>query len=99
MESTDEKVAQKARMLKEAEMKDHAKIQGREIAKKRIEAGYKRNEMEAISSADFEHNQEEKPAEALAHHKSPNKYDDILAGVAENPTKTFASDKPQVSSF
>jgi|TARA_B110001450_G_C17332037_1_gene363896 hypothetical protein len=55
--------------------------------------------MEAISSADFEHNQEEKPAEALAHHKSPNKYDDILAGVAENPTKTFASDKPQVSSF
>jgi len=26
MESTDEKVAQKARMLKEAEMRDHAKI-------------------------------------------------------------------------
>ena len=48
--------------------------------------------MEAISSADFEHNQEEKPAEAL--NKSPNKYDEILNSVAENPSKTFASDKP-----
>jgi len=48
--------------------------------------------MEAISSADFQNNEEEKPAEAL--NKSPNKYDEILNSVAENPTKTFASDKP-----
>jgi hypothetical protein len=43
-------------MLKESEMRDHAKLQGREIAKKRLENNYKRNEMEAISSADFAHN-------------------------------------------
>jgi hypothetical protein len=34
-------------------MKDAAKIAGREIAKKRLEANYKRDEMVAISSADF----------------------------------------------
>jgi hypothetical protein len=56
MESQDEKAALKERMLKEAEMRDHAKLQGREIAKKRLEANYKRNEMEAISSSDFAHN-------------------------------------------
>jgi hypothetical protein len=56
MESQDEKAALKERMLKEAEMRDHAKLQGREIAKKRLEANYKRNEMEAISSSDFVHN-------------------------------------------
>jgi len=48
--------------------------------------------MEAISSVDFAHNEEEKPAEAL--NKTPNKYDDILNSVGENPTKTFATDKP-----
>jgi hypothetical protein len=41
-------------MIKEAEMKEHGKIQQREIAKKRLEAGYKRDKMEAMSSADFE---------------------------------------------
>jgi hypothetical protein len=56
MESQDEKAALNERMLKEAEMRDHAKLQGREIAKKRLEANYKRNEMEAISSSDFAHN-------------------------------------------
>tara|TARA_B110000285_G_C14528044_1_gene339528 strand:+ start:180 stop:431 length:252 start_codon:yes stop_codon:yes gene_type:complete len=56
MESQDEKAAQKEMMLKVAEMRDHAKLQGREIAKKRLENNYKRNEMEAISSADFSHN-------------------------------------------
>ena len=40
-------------------MKDAAKIAGREIAKKRLESNYKRDEMVAISSADFAHNQEE----------------------------------------
>lgn len=34
-------------------MRDNAKIQAREIAKKRLENNYKRNEMEAISSSDF----------------------------------------------
>lgn len=54
MDSTDEKVFHKQQMIKEAEMKEHGKIQQREIAKKRLEAGYKRDKMEAISSADFE---------------------------------------------
>jgi hypothetical protein len=45
MESADERAATKERMLKEAEMRDHAKLQGREIAKKRLEANYKRDEM------------------------------------------------------
>ena len=56
MESSDERAATKERMLKEAEMRDHAKLQGREIAKKRLEANYKRDEMQAISSSDFAHN-------------------------------------------
>lgn len=52
--------------------------------------------MEAISSADFQNNNE--PADPLT--KSPNKYDEMLNNAAnENPTKTFASDKPQVNSF
>ncbi len=58
-------------------------------------ANYKRNEMEAISSTDFKHNEEEKPKET----KTPN-LDDMLNKVEDSPTKTFASsDKPKVSSF
>jgi hypothetical protein len=53
--------------------------------------------MEAISSADFKHNEEEKPAEAL--NKTPNKYDDILNKTDDNSKKNYASDKPKVSSF
>ena len=54
--------------------------------------------MEAISSADFAHNQEpeDKPVEAS---NKPD-YDKILNAMDENPTKTFAKDdKPKVSSF
>jgi len=54
MDSTDEKVFQKQQMIKESEMKENAKFQAREIAKKRLEAGYKRDKMEAISSTDYE---------------------------------------------
>lgn len=64
MDSTDEKVHQKARLIKEAEMKDAAKIAGREIAKKRLEANYKRDEMVAISSADFAPKEEDKPKDS-----------------------------------
>ena len=53
MDSTDEKVHYKQQMIKEAEMREHGKIQQREIAKKRLEAGYKVDKMEAMSSADF----------------------------------------------
>ena len=42
-------------------MKDAAKIAGREIAKKRLESNYKRDEMVAISSADFAPKEEDKP--------------------------------------
>lgn len=53
MDSTDEKVFYKQQMIKEAEMREHGKIQQREIAKKRLENGYKVDKMEAMSSADF----------------------------------------------
>ena len=62
MDSTDEKIHRKQQMLKEAEMKDHAKKQGREIAKKKLEPGYKRDQMEAISSSDYQN----KPAQSLS---------------------------------
>lgn len=49
-------------MLKEAEMKDQAKIQAREIAKKRLDPNFKRDQMQAISSADYEN----QPATSLS---------------------------------
>ena len=49
-------------MLKEAEMKDQAKIQAREIAKKRLDHNFKRDQMQAISSADYEN----QPATSLS---------------------------------
>lgn len=76
MDSTDEKVHQKARLIKEAEMKDKAKLAGRDIAKKRLENNYKLDEMVAISSKDFNNDTVEKPIDNL--NKSPNKYDDML---------------------
>ena len=76
MESQDEKAAQKEMMLKVAEMRDHAKLQGREIAKKRLENNYKRNEMEAISSADFSHNQPVEDAPPKTIGKSDDNKDD-----------------------
>tara|TARA_B110001450_G_scaffold244236_1_gene256186 strand:+ start:490 stop:780 length:291 start_codon:yes stop_codon:yes gene_type:complete len=81
-------------MLKESEMRDHAKLQGREIAKKRLENNYKRNEMEAISSADFAHNQpapEDLPAKSIS--KSDNK-DDTSSSTIK---KTF--EPPKENSF
>lgn len=77
-------------------MKDKAKMAGRDIAKKRLEANYKRDEMVAISSSDFA-DKNSTPAESLD--KSPNKYDDILNSVPANPSKTFGTDKPKVNSF
>lgn len=70
MDSTDEKVHFKQQMIKEAEMRDHAKLQQREIAKKRLEQGYKRDKMEAISSADYEPKEEPK--------ESPSKFTEML---------------------
>ena len=40
-------------MLKEAEMREHAKIKGREIAKIRMDPNYKKDKMDAISSSDY----------------------------------------------
>ena len=45
MESTDEKIHRKQQMIKEAEMRDHAKIQSREIAKKRLDPNFQRDQM------------------------------------------------------
>ena len=54
MDSTDEKIHMKQQMIKEHEMKEHAKIQQREIAKKRLDPNYKRDQMQAISSSDYQ---------------------------------------------
>jgi hypothetical protein len=75
--------------MKEAEMKEHAKIQQREIAKKRLAADYKRDKMEAISSADYE------PAEELTTKKegsSPTK-----TSFTDELNKSDVSDKPKVT--
>jgi len=48
-------------MIKEAEMREHAKIKGREIAKTRLDPNYKRDNMQAISSSDYENT----PAKSL----------------------------------
>jgi len=43
MDSTDEKVFRKNQMIREAEVKDQAKIAQREIAKKRLDPNYKKD--------------------------------------------------------
>ena len=97
MDSTDEKVFYKQQMLKEAEMKEHAKMQQREIAKKRLEAGYKRDKMEAISSADYEQPEETKTDKTGA---SPSKHlTDELNKLDIGTSKTKASPAPGKNSF
>ena len=61
MDSTDEKVFRKQQMIKEAEMKENAKIQAREIAKKRLDPNFQADSMQAISSSDYQN----KPAQSL----------------------------------
>lgn len=66
-------------MIKEAEMREHGKIQQREIAKKRLEAGYKVDKMEAMSSADFAPKEEPKPSSS-----SPQKFTDALNKLGDS---------------
>lgn len=67
-------------------MKEHAKIQQREIAKKRLAADYKRDKMEAISSADYE-----VPEETTKKDESPSKRlnDDLNKS-------DYSEDKPRI---
>ena len=81
MDSTDEKIHMKQQMLKEHEMKEHAKIQQREIAKKRLDPNYKRDEMQAISSADYQ----TEPAANL---------NEVLNKGGDEPSKNPFKDKP-----
>lgn len=48
-------------MIKEAEMKENAKIQAREIAKKRLDPKFQPDSMQAISSSDYQNT----PAQSL----------------------------------
>mmetsp|Transcript_11800 Transcript_11800/g.19928 ORF Transcript_11800/g.19928 Transcript_11800/m.19928 type:complete len:87 (-) Transcript_11800:1031-1291(-) len=61
MDSTDEKIHRKQQMIKEHEMKEHAKIQQREIAKKRLDPNFKQDQMQAISSSDYQN----QPAQSI----------------------------------
>ena len=91
MDSTDEKVFYKQQMIKEAEMREHGKIQQREIAKKRLEMGYKRDKMEAISSADYE------PAEPERDNNSQQKqFTDMLN---KPPSDRITKKMPEKNSF
>lgn len=77
-------------------MKEHGKFQQREIAKKRLEAGYKRDKMEAMSSADFA------PDEDEIKHTSPSKQltDALNKDDDSGPSKSTSSlKKPQKNSF
>lgn len=94
MDSTDEKVHRTQQMIKESEMKEKAKMQAREIAKKRLEAGYKRDKMEAIASTDYE----TEPAESLSSvmEKSPDKLTNILNEGSESK---ISKSKPSKNTF
>lgn len=94
MDSTDEKVHRTQQMIKESEMKEKAKMQAREIAKKRLEAGYKRDKMEAIASTDYE----TEPAETLSSvmEKSPDKLTNILNDASDSKASKA---KPSKNTF
>jgi hypothetical protein len=83
MDSTDEKIHQKQQMIKEHEMKEHAKIQQREIAKKRLDPNYKRDQMQAISSQDYQTDSQKKATEPSS---SLSKNDEGLKNVS-SPSK------------
>jgi hypothetical protein len=52
MDSTDEKMHKKMQLIKEADAKEQAKKQQREIAKRKLEPGYKDN-MKSMSSDSY----------------------------------------------
>ena len=77
-------------------MKEHAKIQQREIAKKRLEAGYKRDKMEAISSADYEQPEEPKTDFATA---KENKLTEALNDLNSSSTTKSSPSKAGKNTF
>ena len=80
-------------------MKEHAKYQQREIAKKRLEAGYKRDKMEAISSADYEQPEEPKiggSSESTKENKLTNALNDLNSG---SPTKSTTKKAESKNTF
>lgn len=56
MDSTDEKMHKKMQLIREAEAKEMAKKQQKEIAKRKLEAGYVKDSMKSISSSDYQSN-------------------------------------------
>ena len=88
MDSTDEKIHRKQQMIKESEMREHAKIQQREIAKKNLDPNFKKDRMQAISSSDYDN----KPATSLAEieaQTSGERKTEQLKNYAEKPKNTF----------
>jgi hypothetical protein len=55
MDSTDEKMHKKMQLIQEAEAKEYAKKQQREIAKRKLDPGYNNNQ-KSMSSADYSGN-------------------------------------------
>lgn len=66
-------------------MREHGKIQQREIAKKRLEAGYKVDKMEAMSSADFATKEDDIKSSSPS--KSDSKFTDALNKLDIDATK------------
>ena len=73
-------------------MREHGKIQQREISKKRLENGYKVDKMEAMSSADFAPKEEPKPSSSSK--ESPSKFTDALNALdSKDNDSGFAAKK------
>lgn len=53
MDSTDEKMYKKMKLIQEAEAKEYAKKQQREIAKRKLDPAYKDN-LKSISSENYQ---------------------------------------------
>ena len=56
MDSTDEKMHKKMQLIREAEAKELAKKQQKEIAKRKLDPSYQKDQMKSISSTDYQPN-------------------------------------------
>ena len=53
MDSTDEKIFKKQQLVREAEAREQAKRQQKEIARRRLDPAFQADKMQSISSADY----------------------------------------------
>ena len=77
MDSTDEKLHKTQQLMREAEAKEAAKRQQKEIAKRRLDPNYQPdNSMQGISSMDADRDSSVNPIEATKSSESKNSFKD-----------------------